>query len=217
MIYASIYYKENKKISLESFNNYDSKNIDNDKKYKLDEFINLLIEEKNKYINDSFRSVFESIRQPNIDEIIQIYKDQEPIYEYKKYVVYIKDCVKVIQENTFKKNYFYNEFITLINNSIKKLHTNFNTTNYNSNSYNKSDRTHTSNKLMKRTFTRNVKDKNKKIKSPLKRSKTFLKNSQKNNNSSIIKKGKERTNHFSGKSFYQCPFNPESFLQLIKK
>ena len=217
VIYASIYYKENKKISLESFNNYDSKNIDNDKKYKLDEFINLLIEEKNKYINDSFRSVFESIRQPNIDEIIQIYKDQEPIYEYKKYVVYIKDCVKVIQENTFKKNYFYNEFITLINNSIKKLHTNFNTTNYNSNSYNKSDRTHTSNKLMKRTFTRNPKDKNKKIKSPLKRSKTFLKNSQKNNNNNIIKKVKERTNHYSGKSFYKAPFNPENFLQLIKK
>jgi serine/threonine protein kinase len=213
VIYASMYYKENKIISLESFNNYDSHNIDNDKKYKLDEFINLLIEEKTKYINDNFRNVFESIRQPNIDEIIQIYKDQEPIDEYKKYVVYIKDCVKVIQENTFKKNYFYSEFITLINNSIKKLHPKFNTTTCN----NTHKSAQNSSRPLKSTFTRNPKDKNRKTKSTLKRSNTFLKNIQKNSNSNTLRKAKEKRNHLSGKNFYFCPFNQENFLQLIKK
>ena len=215
VIYASMYYKENKIISLESFNNYDSHNIDNDKKYKLDEFINLLIEEKTKYINDNFRNVFESIRQPNIDEIIQIYKDQEPIGEYRKYVVYIKDCAKVIQQNKIKNKYFYNEFITLLNNSIQKLHRNLNViTNI---SYNKSDRTQKSIRS-KKTSSRNTKNKNKKIEMPIKRSKTFLKNPQKNNiNNNSLRKVKEKNNHLSGKNIFISPFNPETFLQLIEK
>lgn len=79
------------------------------------EFINVLIEDKIKYINTNFKIVFESIRQPNIDEIIKIYKDQEPIDEYKKYVVYVKDFVKTLEDNTVKK-------ITFLMNS-KKLWT----------------------------------------------------------------------------------------------
>ena len=175
VIYASMYYKENKKISLESFNNIDNNNINNDKKYKLDEFINLLIEDKTKYINDLFKSIFESIKQPNIDEIIQLYKDQEPIEDYQKYVVYIKDCVKHIQENTLKKNYFYNEFILLLNNSINKLYKKYNTSNCN-----KSDRNRIS-RLIKRTYTKITKEKYNNT-TPIKRSNTSLKKSEKNIN-----------------------------------
>ena len=169
VIYASIYYKEDKKISLDSFTNYDSNNSNNDKKYKLDEFINILIEEKTKYINDNFKNIFESIKQPNIDEIIKLYKDQEPIEDYQKVVIYIKDLVKTIQENPLKKNYFFNEFILLLDNSIKKLFRRLTTTNYN-----KSSRTQNS-RLMKRTYTRY----NKNSKTPIKRSNTFLKESKK--------------------------------------
>jgi serine/threonine protein kinase len=160
VIYASIYYKEDKKISLDSFTNYDSNNSNNDKKYELDEFINILIEEKTKYINDNFKNIFESIKQPNIDEIIKLYKDQEPIEDYQKVVVYIKDLVNTIQENPLKKNYFFNEFILLLDNSIKKLFRHLSTTDF----YNKSSRTQNS-RLMKRTYTKY----NKKSKTPIKR------------------------------------------------
>ena len=213
VMYVSEYYKENKKISLENYNNYDNNN-NNDKKLQLDEFINLLIDEKMKYISDNFKSIFESMPQSNINEIMQIYKDQEPIGEYRKYVVYIKDCAKVIQQNNIKNKYFYNEFITLLNNSIQKLHRNLNITT--SISYNKSDRTQKSIRS-KKTSSRNTKDKNKKINSPIKRSKTFLKNPQKNHiNNNSLRKVKEINNHFSGKNCFAA-FNPESFLQLIEK
>ena len=116
--FACAFYKGNKTISLESFNN----NINNDKKYNLEEFTKILLEEKEKYINDNFKKIFDSIKQPNIEEVIKIYKDQEPIDEYRKYVIYIKELVKVIQENENKTNYFFNEFKNLIDNAINKLH-----------------------------------------------------------------------------------------------
>ena len=120
--YSWISYRDNKKISIDSFNNFDKNNINSDKKYKLDEFINVLIEDKTKYINNNFKIVFESIRQPNIDEVIRIYKDQEPIDEYKKYVVYVKDFVTTIEENENKKNYFFNEFKEIVDESINKIY-----------------------------------------------------------------------------------------------
>lgn len=219
VIYASMYYKENKKISLESFNHYENNNIINDKKYKLDEFINILIEEKNAFITNNFKNVFESIKQPNIDEIIQIYKDQEPIDEYKKYVTYIKDCVKVIQENTLKKNYFFNEFIILINNAIKKLYKNNNNTNYGyNNNYNKSDKPQ-SKKVLGRTYTKNIREKIKKNKSPIKRSNTFLNESKKNNKYNSKIKSKEKKIHLSETCMGNLDipgFNPDNFLKLIK-
>jgi serine/threonine protein kinase len=167
VIYASMYYKEDKMISLDSFNNIDTNNPNNDKKYKLDEFIKVLMEEKTKYINDNFKNLFESIKKPNIDEIVQLYKDQEPIEDYEKVLIFIKDFVKTIQENRLKKNYSFDEFILLLNNSINKLYDGLNYTNYN-NSY----RTQNSN-LRRKTEIKN----NKNI--PFKRSNTFLKESKK--------------------------------------
>ena len=53
---------------------------------------------------------------------------------------------------------------------------------------------------------------------PIKRSKTFLKNPQKNNiNNNSLRKVKEKNNHLSGKNIFISPFNPETFLQLIEK
>ena len=126
--FAWISYRDNKKISIDSFNNFDKNYINNDKQYQLEEFINVLIKDKVNYINNNFKIVFELIRQPNIDEIIKIYKDQEPIDEYKKYVIYIKELVKTVQENTIKKNYFFNEFKDILDNSINKVYENNNLT-----------------------------------------------------------------------------------------
>ena len=140
---------------------------DMNKKYNLDEFIKVLMEEKTKYINDNFKNLFESIKKPNIDEIVQLYKDQEPIEDYEKVLIFIKDFVKTIQENRLKKNYSYDEFILLLNNSINKLYDGLTYTNYN-NSY----RTQNSN-LRRKTEIKN----NKNI--PFKRSNTFLKESKK--------------------------------------
>ena len=76
----------------------------------MDEFINVLIDEKNKYVNDSFKNVFDLIKQPNVEEIIKIYKDQEPIDEYNKYTLYIKEFIKNIQA---KRNVIFGKKTTI--------------------------------------------------------------------------------------------------------
>ena len=203
--FASASYKDNKKISLNSFNNYDRKNINNYKKYNLEEFTNTLIEEKNKYVNDSFKNVFDLIKQPNIDEIIRIYKDQEPLDEYNKYLIYIKEFIKNIQENSMKTNYVFNEFKILVENSINKLYKN------NSIRSDKIDRAYTKKIVKDRT----------KNKVPMKRANSYLnelyekKNFNQNNNINIVNKINLSGNNIG--NFGMPVFNPDDFLKLIKK
>ena len=213
LLYNKVYfacasYKDNKKISLESFNDYDLKNTNNDKKYSLDEFINLLIDEKTKHVNDNLKNVFDYIKQPNVEEIIKIYKGQNPIDDYKKYIAYIKDFIKVIQENRIKSNYVFNEFKLLVDNSIKKI---FN---------NKSDKNEN---LLNRAYTKKIiKDKNQKNKMDVKRSNTYLKKSfignknyNQKNNINIVNKINLSGNNIT--SFEMPVFNPDNFLKLIKQ
>ena len=176
LLYDKVYfsclsYRDNKKISCESFNSFDRSNMTLDKKYNLEEFIEMLIDEKTKYVNDNFKLVFDSIKLPNIDEIIKIYKDQEPIEEYKKYIIYVKDFVKIIEDNKIKKNYFFNEFKAIVDTSIKKIYTIIN-----NEKNNKSPKSLNKQKLRRAKTKKYVKDKNNKSKSPIKRSNTFLKN-----------------------------------------
>ena len=105
MYFVCASYKDNKKITLDSFNNFDINNINNDRKYTKEEFINELIDEKSKYINDNLKNVFDTIKQPNVDEIIKIYRNQELSEDYKRYINYIKEIIKLIKENNVKTNY----------------------------------------------------------------------------------------------------------------
>ena len=216
LLYNKVYfacasYKNNKKISLESFNDYNNQNINNNKKYSLDEFINILIDEKYKHVNDNLKNVFDFIKQPNVDAIIKIYKDQEPIDDYLKYIVYIKDFIKIIQENSIKSNYVFNEFKLLIDNSIKKLYNN------------KIDNTEKCQNRLSRAYTRKIiKDRNQKNKTDVKRSNTYLKKSDisknnynQNNNINIVNKINLSGNNIT--SFEMPVFNPDNFLKLIKK
>ena len=241
---AWISYRDNKKISIDSFNNFDKNNINNNKQYRLEEFINVLLEDKIKYINKNFKIVFETIRQPNIDEIIKIYKDQEPIDDYKNYVVYVKDFVKTFEENTIKKNYIFNEFKKIVDDSIKKVYeSNISVINHNfindyvnelfesaksddspkkQNKYN----IRIYRKCKTKRFVRSKKDKNK---NALKRSNTFLKKSKQsyeNISAKMRKENKEASDQFnsyinpinlSGSKVYNLQiseFNPDNFLKL---
>ena len=241
---AWISYRDNKKISIDSFNNFDKNNINNNKQYRLEEFINVLLEDKIKYINKNFKIVFEAIRQPNIDEIIKIYKDQEPIDDYKNYVVYVKDFVKTFEENTIKKNYIFNEFKKIVDDSIKKVYeSNISVINHNfindyvnelfesaksddspkkQNKYN----IRIYRKCKTKRFVRSKKDKNK---NALKRSNTFLKKSKQsyeNISAKMRKENKEASDQFnsyinpinlSGSKVYNLQiseFNPDNFLKL---
>jgi hypothetical protein len=245
--FAWISYRDNKKISIDSFINFDKNNINNDKQYQLEEFINVLLEDKIKYINTNFKIVFESIRQPNIDEIIKIYKDQEPIDEYKNYVVYVKDFVKTLQDNPDKKNYFFNEFKEIVDNSINKVYeSNIAAINHDFiNSYvndifesaKLDDSPRKQNKCnikiyrkcKTKRFVRIKKDKNN---NALKRSNTFLKKSKKsyeNINAKIRNENKEAIDHFNSyinpinlneSKVYNLEiseFNPDNFLKLTKQ
>ena len=245
--FAWISYRDNKKISIDSFINFDKNNINNDKQYQLKEFINVLLEDKKKYINSNFKIVFESIKQPNIDEIIKIYKDQEPIDEYKNYVVYVKDFVKTLQDNPDKKNYFFNEFKEIVDNSINKVYeSNIAAINHDFiNSYvndifesaKLDDSPRKQNKCnikiyrkcKTKRFVRIKKDKNN---NALKRSNTFLKKSKKsyeNINAKIRNENKEAIDHFNSyinpinlneSKVYNLEiseFNPDNFLKLTKQ
>ena len=208
--FACVSYKDNKKISVDSFNNYDSKNTNNDKKYNLDEFITLLIDEKNKYVNDSFKNVFDLIKQPNVEEIIKIYKDQEPIDEYNKYTIYIKEFIKNIQANTMKTNYVFNEFKILVDNAIIKLYKNNSTS---------SEKIQKNNRLGRAYTKKIIKDRIKKI--PVKRSNSYLNdpfqnnNIKQNNNINIVNKINLSGNNIG--NFEMPVFNPDDFINLIKK
>ena len=235
--FACISYRDNKRISIESFNNLNIKNFNNDEKYNLNDFIDILIDEKTKYINSNFKNVFESIKQPNIDEIIKIYKDQEPIGEYKKYVVYIKDYVKLIQENEAKKNYFYNEFKLLVDNSINNIYKKNNSSLnidyiiYNYNYYNNSREVSPNNSsrenIRKCKTKKFFKDKNNKSKNPIKRSNTSLKKSKLNNIDLKIKNNNEINNNennmdivINESKIYNLEidqFSPNRFLRLTNK
>ena len=218
LLYNKVYfacasYKDNKKISLDSFNDYDINNVNNYKKYTKEEFINELIDEKSKYINENLKNVFDIIKQPNVDEIIKIYKNQEIIEEYKKYNNYIKEIIKIIKENNIKTNYVYNEFKTILDNSIRKLY-----------------KTNISNKMLKlqnkervgRTYTKKIiKDRNAKTKIYVNRSNTYLKEENQensfnqNNNINIVNKINLSGNNIG--NFEMPVFNPENFLKLLKK
>ena len=245
--FAWISYRDNKKISIDSFNNFDKNNINIDKKYELEEFINVLLKDKLNYINTNFKIIFESIRQPNIDEIIKIYKDQEPIDEYKNYVIYLKEFVKTVEENTIKKNYFFNEFIEILDNSINKVYESNNLTishefinNYvndifesakmddspkKSNKYN----IRIYRKCKTKKFMRSQKDKNK---NAIKRSNTFLKKSTKsyeNINAKMRNENKDIIDNFNSHitpinlseskvyNLQLTEFNPDLFLKLTKQ
>ena len=219
LLYNKVYfacasYKDNKKISLHSFNSYDNSNLTNDRKYNQEDFINTLIEEKNKYINDNFKNIFISIKQPNIEEIIKIYKDQEPIDDYKKYLKYIKELVKLIQENNIKTNYIYNEFIKVLDNAIDNLYKVNNS---------KNDR-YQNREHLRRTYTKKiVRDKSQRNKSAFKRSNTYLEEDPQKDFEKSIKKHnnkKEYKNLLSKSNVYHLEmpvFSPEHFLSLTKK
>jgi len=220
--FSCITYRDNKKISCESFNSFDKNNMSLDKKYKLEEFIEMLIDEKTKYINNNFKEVFDSIKQPNIDEIIKIYKSQEPIDEYKKYIIYIKDFVKIAEDNKVKKNYFFNEFKAIIDTSINKIYTIIN-----NEKNNKSPKSINKQKLRRAKTKKYVKDKNNKSKSPIKRSNTFLKKSRHDDDDieQKMKKKYEFTNQISSINLNDSKvynlqiseFSPDNFLKLTKK
>ena len=245
--FAWISYRDNKKISIDSFNNFDKKKINNDKQYKLKEFINVLIEDKIKYINTNFKIVFESIRQPNIDEIIKIYKDQEPIDEYKKYVVYVKDFVKTLEDNTVKKNYFFNEFKEIVDNSINNVYESNNSTinheflnNYVNDIFDSARLDDSPKKPNKynikiyrkcktKKYVRSKKDRNN---NALKRSHTFLKKSKQsyeNINAKMRNENKEIIDNFNSQinpiniseskvyNLQISEFNPDNFLKLTKQ
>jgi len=245
--FAWISYRDNKKISIDSFNNFDKNNINIDKKYELEEFINVLLKDKLNYINTNFKIIFESIRQPNIDEIIKIYKDQEPIDEYKNYVIYLKEFVKTVEENTIKKNYFFNEFIEILDNSINKVYESNNLTishefinNYVNDIFESAkmdDSPKKSNKYnikiyrrcKTKKFMRSQKDKNK---NAIKRSNTFLKKSTKsyeNINAKMRNENKDIIDNFNSHitpinlseskvyNLQLTEFNPDLFLKLTKQ
>jgi hypothetical protein len=203
--FACASYKDYKKISLNSFNNYDNKNTNNDKKYNLEEFTQTLIDEKNKYVNDSFKNVFDLIKQPNVEEIIRIYKDQEPLDEYNKYILFIKEFIKNMQENIMKKNYVFNEFKILVDNAINKLYKNNST---------RSDK-------LGRAYTKKIIKDRTKNKIPVKRANTCFNepfennNYKQNNNINIVNKINLSGNNIG--SFEMPVFNPDDFLKLIKK
>ena len=218
LLYNKVYfacasYKDNKKISLDSFNNYDINNVNNDKKYTKEEFINELIDEKSKYINDNLKNIFDIIKQPNVDEIIKICRNQELTEEYKKYINYIKEVIKVIKENNIKANYVYNEFKTILDNSIRKL--------YKANISNKTLKLQNKERLGRAYTKKIIKDRNIKTKVPVKRSNTYLKgvnqenNFNQNNNINIVNKINLSGNNIG--NFEMPVFNPENFLKLIKK
>ena len=206
-------YKINKNISLESFNKYSQYNINNDKIYNLEEFIETLIEEKNRYVNDNLKNIFDSIKQPNLKEIIKIYKEQEPIGEYKKYIIYINEMIKIIQDNNnLNIIYSFSEFKSLINNSINEIHKN-NMNKKVENSQNKDQ--------LKKTYVKKV-IKTIKNKNSFKSSTPYFKNFHTDNNKKdeIINR-KNITNTILNESkIYNLDipaFNPDNFLKLIKK
>ena len=220
--FSCITYRDNKKISCESFNSFDKSNMTLDKKYSLEEFIEILIDEKTKYVNDNFKTVFDSIKQPNIDEIIKIYKDQEPIEEYKKYIIYVKDFVKIIEDNKAKQNYFFNEFKAIVDTSINKIYTIIN-----NEKNNKSPKSINKQKLRRAKTKKYVKDKSNKNKSPIKRSNTFLKKS-KHDDDDIEQKMNKKYKYNSQISSINLndskvynlqisEFSPDNFLKLTKK
>ena len=219
--FSCISYRENKKISCESFNNFDKSNINLDKKYKLEEFIEMLIDEKTKYVNNCFKTVFDSIKQPNIDEIIKIYKDQEPIDEYKKYIIYVKDFVKIAEDNKIKKNYFFNEFKAIVDTSINKIYTIIS-----NEKINKSPKSLNKQKLRRAKTKKFLTDKIDKNKSPIKRSNTFLKKSKQDDDIAQKMKKKYRYNNpissinLRDSKVYNLQFSefsPDNFLKLTKK
>ena len=227
LLYDKVYfsclsYRDNKKISCESFNNFDKSNITLDKKYNLEEFIEMLIDEKTKFVNNNFKTVFDSFKQPNIDEIIKIYKDQEPIDEYKKYIIYVKDFVKIAEENKNKKNYFFNEFKAIVDTSINKIYTIINNENIN-----KSPKSQNKQKLRRAKTKKFVIDKRSKSKSPIKRSNTFLKKSKHDDDDIEQKMKKKYKNNnqinsinLSDSKVYNLQiteFSPDNFLKLTKK
>ena len=220
--FSCISYRDNKKISCESFNNFDKSNINLDKKYKLEEFIEMLIDEKTKHVNNNFKTVFDSVKQPNIDEIIKIYKDQEPIDEYKKYIIYVKDFVKIAEDNKIKKNYFFNEFKAIVDTSINKIYEKIN-----NEKNNKSPKSLSKQKLRRAKTKKFVREKSSKNKTPIKRSNTFLKKS-KNDDDDIEKKMKKKSKNnqqfnslkLSDSKIYNLQmseFSPDNFLKLTKK
>ena len=191
--FASEFYKNNKDISIENFKSNEHQNINNDKIYNLEDFINILIDEKNQYINDNLKNIFNSIKQPNLEELIKIYKEQEAIGAFRKYNIYINEIIKIIQDNiTLKTNYFYNEFKTIIDNTINKLYTN-NINKKNEKSQNKGE--------LQKAYSRKV-IKITKNKNPIKLSNSYL-----TYNHNINKKNE----------LINSEFNPDNFLKLIKK
>ena len=199
------------------------------------------------YINSNFKIVFESIKQPNIDEIIKIYKDQEPIDEYKNYVVYVKDFVNTFQDNNNKKNYFFNEFKEIVDNSINKVYeSNISSINHNFissyvndifESATLDDSPRKQNKYNIRIYRRCktkkfVRSKKDKKNNSLTRSNTFLKKSKnpyENINGKIGYENKETLDNFtsninpinlSESKVYNLEiseFNPDNFLKLTKQ
>lgn len=165
---------------------------------------------KNKYVNDSFKNVFDLIKQPNVEEIIKIYKDQEPIDEYNKYTLYIKEFIKNIQANTMKTNYVFNEFKILVDNAIIKLYKNNSTS---------SEKIQKNNRLGRAYTKKIIKDRIKKI--PVKRSNSYLNdpfqnnNIKQNNNINIVNKINLSGNNIG--NFEMPVFNPDDFINLIKK
>jgi hypothetical protein len=187
----------------------------------LEEFIEMLIDEKTKYVNNCFKTVFDSIKQPNIDEIIKIYKDQEPIDEYKKYIIYVKDFVKIAEDNKIKKNYFFNEFKAIVDTSINKIYTIIN-----NEKINKSPKSLNKQKLRRAKTKKFLTDKIDKNKSPIKRSNTFLKKSKQDDDIAQKMKKKYRYNNpissinLRDSKVYNLQFSefsPDNFLKLTKK
>ena len=210
LLYNKVYfacasYKDNKKISLDSFNDYDVNSVNDDKKYTKEEFINELIDVKSKYINENLKNVFDIIKQPNADEIIKIYKNQEITEEFKKYINYFKEIIKIIKENNIKTNYVYNEFKIILNNSIRKL--------YKANISNKTLKSLNKERLDRAYTKKIIKDRNDKNIVSVKRSNTYLKelnqenNYNQNNNINIVNEINLSGNNIG--NFEMPVFNPK--------
>ena len=117
--FDNFYYNSNSNLLNKHLINKIKENINN-----RDELFEILIQNKNNYIENNLKNSFSKLKKSNIQEIKNIFKECNNInlYEIQKYKIYFNEMEFEMGKNKYKEIYLFMDFFKILKNAINKLY-----------------------------------------------------------------------------------------------